>query len=73
MEIESYSVVSPSRGQKQYAIYANGVGVSSPLIYLQKPKWVPATQWDEIVSSVSLRLPKGYRIGTARTDKGNEG
>jgi len=64
MKIESYSVNRPIKGVcKQYAIWGTEGGTTAPLVYLQRPKWITDDlEWEDIVDSIRLNLPKGIII-----------
>ena len=65
MKIESYTVEGPIDGLvKQYAIWIKDNGCISPLVYLQRPKWIANdAQWLAIVHSIRLTLPVGFEVG----------
>ena len=65
MKVTHYHTSEPVKGMcKQRAIWGRGKeNVSAPLIYLQRPKWIKDdAAWRKIVSSVQLKLPKGFEI-----------
>lgn len=65
MKVKTYSVTGPIHGLiKQHAVWAEEGSVIAPLIYLQRPKWISNDdQWEKIVSSISLDLPAGFKVG----------
>ena len=63
MKLQSYSICGPVKNTcKSHAIWITGYGVSSPLVYLIKPKWVDPKKWEEIVNSIKLELPINYEV-----------
>lgn len=67
MKIRSYQISSPIEGVcKQYSILAQDASgkYSSPIVYLQRPKWIALDKdWEKIVSSIEMNLPIGTEIG----------
>ena len=65
MKVKTYSVNSPFKGlNKQHAIWAHEGGISGPLVYLQRPKWIANdAQWLTIVNSVRMVLPADFEVG----------
>ena len=65
MKVESYSVQGPVAGLvKQHAVWVQEGCNGTPLIYLQRPKWIANDdQWQKIVSSVRLNLPTDFEVG----------
>jgi len=65
MRVEAYTVCNPITGLcKQRAIWATEGGRMSPLVYLQRPKWITNDDdWDKITSAIRLELPKNTEIG----------
>ena len=63
MKIESYSIASPIKGVcKSHGIWAQEGNKTAPLVYLQRPKWIPENEWKKIIDSIRLDLPAGYEI-----------
>lgn len=66
MKLKSYSLCQPSSGIcKQWAIWGQDSKKNSvsPLIYLQRPKWIKDDDvWQQIVNSVRLNLPSNLEI-----------
>jgi hypothetical protein len=63
MKVKSYYIGSPRPPfRKRWAIYVQEGNSSWPVIYLQKPDWVPEEKWETIVNSLELHLPKGYEL-----------
>ncbi len=65
MKVTHYHVSGPVSGIcKQSAVWARGEdGVHSPLIYLQRPKWIEDDAvWNRIVASVQIRLPRNLEV-----------
>lgn len=66
MKIGGYSINSPMEGVcKQWCILAQeyGKNYSSPLVYLQRPKWITSDEdWEKIVRSIKISLPSGIEI-----------
>ena len=64
MKAKSYEVTGPINGVcKQSAIWIKDVCCISPLVYLQRPKWIKDDAiWNEIVSSVRINLPVGKEV-----------
>jgi len=64
MKIESYSTNRPVAGIcRQYGVWAQEGSVTSPLIYLQRPKWIKDdAAWLKIVESIRLELPQGFEV-----------
>lgn len=66
--INSYSIsTEPLSGIcKQPALWGDGYGkhgnTSIPLIYFQKPKWIDEESFLQIVKSIQLNLPKGFKV-----------
>jgi hypothetical protein len=48
---------------KRYGIWIQEDAKIVPLVFFQKPKWIPDEQWADIVNAIEINLPKGYRIG----------
>ena len=64
MKPESYCLCSPIKGLlKSYSLMATEGNVSMPLVILKRPKWITSDEaWKDIITSLSLCLPKGYEI-----------
>ena len=67
MKVDFYHTSGPVSGLcKQSAIWVRDSKVPAgytPLVYLQRPKWITDDEaWNKIVSSVQLKLPKGYEV-----------
>lgn len=58
MKIKSYSINGPLKGVcKNHGLWImQEPNIASPLIYFQKPKWVPADKWEQIVNSIRIEL-----------------
>ena len=65
MKIESYGVQGPIEGLvKQHAIWVHEGSTGTPLVYLQRPKWIANdAQWSVIVTSIRLELPVDFEVG----------
>lgn len=45
------------------AIWAGCSNRESPIVYLQRPKWIKSDEsWDLILRSIRIELPKGAEI-----------
>lgn len=65
MKVTHYHIGDPVSGVcKQSAVWARGEdGAHSPLIYLQRPKWIKDdAAWNRIVASVRVNLPKNFEV-----------
>lgn len=64
MKLETYSIGSPVSGVcKQHAILATEGCTTSPIVYLQRPKWIKDdAAWERIVKSIRLDLPNGFNV-----------
>ena len=65
MKVHHYHVSGPIDGAcKQSAVWARGKeGGHSPLIYLQRPKWITDdAAWNQIVKSVRINLPRNLEV-----------
>lgn len=64
MKIDSYYVGQPLPGTcKQHGVWATEGNTVSPIMYLQRPKWITDDgAWEELVKSVRLELPHGFEI-----------
>lgn len=66
MKISSYSLCGPiSPLWKQSCIlgHSKSDNYSTPLVYLQRPKWiVDDKDWEIIVNSVTMNLPANFEI-----------
>lgn len=66
MRLASYSRWQPEKGIcKQWSIWGSDLDKNSvsPLIYLQRPKWIKDDEvWEKIVLSIKLELPVGMEI-----------
>jgi hypothetical protein len=63
MKLQNFDIVKPIAGlSKQYTILVGDGKQNKPLVFLQKPKWIPASQWEKICASISVNLPINYEI-----------
>lgn len=64
MKIQTYSICNPVKGIcKQDAIWGKEYSVSSPIVYLQRPKWITNDDcWQRIIDSIRLSLPHDFEI-----------
>lgn len=66
MKMGSYLINSPMEGVcKQWCILAQeqNKAYSSPLVYLQRPKWITNDDdWERVVKSLHLSLPKDMEV-----------
>ena len=67
MKVTDYGLDSPCEGsyKRDCVILARDStqGGYSPLIYLQRPKWIKDdAAWLKIVNSVRLKLPKEFEV-----------
>lgn len=64
MKLETYSIGKPVSGVcRQYAIWATEGSTTSPIVYLQRPKWITDdAAWERIVKSIRLDLPNGFNV-----------
>lgn len=66
MKIRSYQISSPIEGVcKQYCILAQDDSgkYSSPIVYLQRPKWITSDEdWEKVVRSIKISLPQYTNI-----------
>lgn len=64
MKVTHYHTAKPVSGIcKQHAIWGREGSISSPLVYLQRPKWIKDdAAWEKIVESVRLNLPRGFEV-----------
>jgi hypothetical protein len=64
MKIESFYPCKPVKGLfKTDAIMVSEGNISSPLIYLTRPKWIKDDAiWEKIVASVGISLPYGFEV-----------
>lgn len=62
--IKTYNTSGPIKGvSKQSAIWGSNGTQTSPIVYLQRPKWIKDDAcWDMIVKSISINLPYEYEI-----------
>jgi hypothetical protein len=67
MKIQNFTVVKPITGlSKQYTVLVSDGKQNKPLAFLQKPKWIPDSQWEEICGSLVVKLPANYEIKEKR-------
>ncbi len=66
MKLESYSISKPIKGIcKSYGIWGNQKGMTAPLVYFTRPKWIEKDEdWEKIISAIKLDLPENTIIGT---------
>jgi len=64
MKLESYGISKPTKNCcKQYAIWGTEGSHTSPLIYLQRPKWIKDDKcWKKIIYSIQLNMPLGMEV-----------
>lgn len=64
MRITRYHISGPVKGLwKQSAIVGSSGVYSSPLVYLQRPKWIKDDEvWKKIVESIQLNLPVDLEV-----------
>ncbi len=64
MKPDSYHISGPVDGLcKSHGLWISKGNGMTPLIYVQKPKWVKDEEmWRRIVASVSIELPLGVEI-----------
>jgi hypothetical protein len=63
MKVKNFSVVRPIAGlSKQYTILVSDGKINKPLAFLQQPKWINDSQWEEICSKIVVKLPIDYEI-----------
>jgi hypothetical protein len=64
VKIESYCSCKPVKGLfKSHALMVTEGNVSSPLMYLTRPKWIKDdAAWERIVASVGVSLPYGFEV-----------
>lgn len=64
MIVKKTFIHKPIHGMiKRYGIWIQEDAKIVPLVFFQKPKWIPDEQWADIVNAIEINLPKNYRIG----------
>lgn len=66
MKVSHYAIDGPTKwAYKQHCILGREArsGVYSPIVYLQRPKWIKSDDcWQKIVNAIRLNIPKNFEV-----------